>query len=238
MNTALDEPSENNLKRSARLVSDVHKILKNANSYGEFATNTADSKDATHRMRLFHDQFRLDAHTNRCAGTIYRSQSVIHEQKIIIGKSANPGLVHCEHAIPINLIARHIYENMKSSTMHELGIFLLFSQFVCAIKKTEQEYLSIKRSYAGIKKGWVKHHPNFIAGNRLELKSFRGEDIGLSDVLVFARYIGTDITMHCVLTNECLNVEKYTIADHVSLLKNHRPGIVSAFTECLKEINP
>ena len=70
--------------------------------------------------------------------------------------------VHCEHAIPISLVGRYIYEYLNNSSVYELGKFMYLSQVICCLTKDEEKYeLKKTRSF---------DHPNFKKNKKLSNK--------------------------------------------------------------------
>lgn len=238
MNRINIEPNYKNLKRSVALVNDIYTSLRQAETYKSFATGTAKKNDAIHRIRLFHDQFLLDAHKNRCIGTVYRSKGVIDNNIKVVGLEAQDTSVHCEHVIPASIIGRYIYERMNKVNLFELGQFLYRHQLVCCITKEEQKSnLGMSRPYAGKTKKWSKDHPNFELDDGFKIIDSNQQPIDFSDVLLFARYRNTGIDVFNILNDEQINFETYTIRDHVNMMIEHAYPVAINYDQALKEFS-
>jgi hypothetical protein len=115
--------------------------------------------------------------------------------------------LHCEHAIPINIVSRLIY-NFRDIPLRDFATFMLTRTPVVAITQEERHgAMSVKRSCGTSKEiKWAKDHPCYLDG----------EPANPDAVLPFARYLDTGIEIVRWPDEFVPNPSRYTMSDHVA----------------------
>ena len=243
-NTHFDYPK--NLDKAISLAKNILDLRKKStqkkeitpSGYNLFVNKESpgNSKDASHRLRLFNDVFLQGAFDHHCIGTIYRTEKADKTIKKIIEKKHNgehidrPTPIHCEHVIPNNLQVKYIFYRQDIVTDEKLFDFLFKNIIVCAVDGTEKDYLNDRRTIGTVTSSWARHHPEFDK-KTAELLHLHTE---FRDIRPFIRYKniktadGGELKIHCLFKKEPIDLEKYTMEDHYAILES---------TEELKELN-
>ena len=198
-----------------------------------------------------------------CDGTVYRSKRVLNHQSSILGKEncdrntkENPQggkqlrPVHDEHALPVNLRSKILYNKNKREILsfNEICEFIFLTQVtVCVTEKAalDQEGICDNDSLSKPRKigqrskkyKWRDEHPN-IELNYIKRKPFNdplqvsffdldGNPISFNEILVFSRYFGTDIAIsrYDEETDDfkLLDMHNYKMKDHLEYMRNMYP---------------
>ena len=198
-----------------------------------------------------------------CDGTVYRSKRVLNHQSSILGKEncdrntkENPQEgkqlrpVHDEHALPVNLRSKILYNKNKREVLsfNEICEFIFLTQVtVCVTEKAalDQEGICDNDSLSKPRKigqrskkyKWRDEHPN-IELNYIKRKPFNdplqvsffdldGNPISFNEILVFSRYFGTDIAIsrYDEETDDfkLLDMHNYKMKDHLEYMRNMYP---------------
>lgn len=218
-------------KRVAKLLGDIQDLLEQAHNYYDFAPKTSpakgSSKDGCHRLRLLHDELLLDYKSNRCIGTIYRSEAVLNCPTLAVGAEAEYLATHGEHVIPINLISRMIWQrNQTQKFEHETLLkFIAERACVCQITKQEEEKLRERRNIADKHSSWTWKHPCIRTNTKEHLvyQDLDGNQIDENQTPVFARYLQSGLKIFAISdgTAQPLNFEKFTLAEHIKIAQTH-----------------
>lgn len=226
MNTPYEIPKD--LGQAAKLIEVIFRLYQDAPDYKSFINyNKGDFKDASHRLRKVHDEFLQDAFRHGCIGTIYRTEGVLTSNSMV------PGAVHCEHVIPNNLLAKHIYFHLRPSTYVDLAKFVFRNRVICATTKEEQKKeLRTLRPFNGKTSRWGSTHPNFLKQNGA-LVSIPVPNGSMDDVRPFWRYYGTDLRVFNVLTGTEVDHENYTMRDHYETCDKHQGDLEKVFLKAI-----
>ena len=198
-----------------------------------------------------------------CDGTVYRSKRVLNHQSSILGKEncdrntkENPQggkqlrPVHDEHALPVNLRSKILYNKNKREILsfNEICEFIFLTQAVVCVTaraaldqegKCDKDSLSKPRKIGQRSKKykWRDEHPN-IELNYIKRKPFNdplqvsffdldGNPISFNEILVFSRYFGTDIAIsrYDEETDDfkLLDMHNYKMKDHLKYMRNMYP---------------
>ena len=241
MNDAYELPLAKNMLKAVELAKQIYDYKQSSRDYPSFVNNRkADSKDSSHRLRLIHDQFLQDSFSNYCIGTIYRTEKAREEiNKIHTLKGDYPELykedkgwgVHCEHVIPNNLLSKYLFfqlQNEEDNSQQLFYNFVYYNRVICAIHNSEKEELNRPRKIGDKNSSWSSSHPAF------ESKSGYIK-CTLEDVKPFERYIGTDLKVYCILTNEEICFTNFTMKDHYKIISEHQFEILNLYNKALKE---
>ena len=213
-------------------------------------------------IRKFDNWLRTGVRTYGCDGTVYRSKRVLNHRISILGKEncdrntkENPQgkkelrPVHDEHAFPVNLRSKILYNKNKREVLsfNEICEFIFLTQAVVCVTaraaldqegKCDKDSLSKPRKIGQrSKKTWGEKHPN-IKHTFKTAKTFNdplqvfffdldGNPISFDEIPVFSRYIGTDIEISRYNEEtdgfKSVNVHNYKMKDHFEYMRNMYP---------------
>ncbi|HAI57482.1 MAG TPA: hypothetical protein DCM04_06045 [Saprospirales bacterium] len=206
-----------NINRASELIVDIWKIYQNTNVQNDYRifNNTgkgANSNSASHRIRLFHDQFGWDAWQSRCNDVFYVTEQFKEEM-------TGNGEVHGEHLIPVNLLSKYIYFWLKPKSPIEIFDFLLFNSIVVGVSKYEEKnVLNQERTIYNLTKKWSKDHPNFRYTDGRPTNC-EGVQMTISDINPFNRYAGLNLKVINKLNSEPIDIKMYKLQYHYQLIK-------------------
>mgnify|MGYP003647709409 CR=1 FL=1 len=158
-------------------------------------------------MQLRHVHNTLGHHVHdSCHGALYRTTRA---ERLMMSGDAGKDRLHCEHTVPIKLAAELIY-NRRAETPLAFSTYLLTRTPVVAMTREERESLSPRRACGTSKKrAWADSHPSFLDG----------EPADPSQVLLFARYLETDLELIRWTDGKSVDLSKYTMADHMEAIR-------------------
>lgn len=213
-------------KRLTKLLDDLLNLLWCAEDYDKFApkggADKGTSRDGAHRIRLLHDELWLDYKKNRCLGVMYRSQQVLGVSVPATGKHAQYLQTHGEHVLPINIVARLIWNrNCEAKFNRETLLqFILERTCVCQITSEEESHLRARRTIGGENSSWVRKHPcvKADAAGQFGFVNLKGEKIDELEILVFARYLHSNVKVVLIDNFDAkdVDIKAYTLRDHIS----------------------
>lgn len=177
------------LENVVRLAAQASKLMKSADTFKAACPRPNTMCDLTMVVRKFHDEFEQDK-KRRCAGMLYVTDGVLND----------PDNVHCEHSIPISLLAQALYHKHRFSSQAEIIEFLLANSVLAAMTPEEEKQIASK---------YKRAHPEIHSTT-------------LADSLrPFLRYAEArpPLRIFCTATGGEVNATSYTLLDHKRLIK-------------------
>jgi hypothetical protein len=215
-NYFLDLPccGEGALAKAGRYVDIIWGLYTKAKKLDDFIPGGGTMKNAAFVARLFHDEFFLSARKHGLKGSLYRSEAIVCSSLHRIGNTKTDEWPHCEHAVPITLMMKYLYNCITICSKKQLGEFLADNIYVVAIAcDKDVASLNAGRNINGVTKSWRSDHP--------ELDASCQSPTAFCDVKPFLRYSGTKINIYSMLRNCWIDVDRFKVSDHHNDLKNN-----------------
>ena len=168
---------------------DIERIGRTIDQHATFAeavANRGTMSALDMQLRKLHDRFGWDVRHSFCSGTLYRSTDAA--ALAADGKLAG-NVLHCEHAIPNKVFARIVFERCRGASRAALADLLLTGPTVVMVTREERfGVLAVRRTYNGRTSAWSGKHPCMSEGSD-------GRISASDDTIVFARYVGTGVSV-------------------------------------------
>lgn len=208
-------------------------------------------------IRKFDNWLRTGVRKYGCDGTVYRSKRVLNHRISILGKDCDRNTkenlrpVHDEHALPVNLRSKILYNKNKKEDLsfNEICEFIFLTQVtVCVTEKAaldqegvcDNDSLSKPRKIGKRSIKWREDHPNIESNYRkgrpfngpfqVSFINLDGNPISFDEIPVFSRYIGTDIEINRYDEEidgfKSVNVHNYKMKDHFEYMRNMYPEVL------------